>query len=69
MGMGGDEEINRAPVFEGLQSVPVTGGIDHSPGLVIHKDRVTKGVPTSPDKLDWASLKIKQGSNPKCPFE
>jgi hypothetical protein len=38
VGVGVDQESNRPPVFEGLQFVPVTGGIDHCPGLVIHKD-------------------------------
>jgi hypothetical protein len=68
MGVRGDQEINRCLVFKCLQFVPVTGGIDHGPGLVIHKDRVTERVPASPDEFDWASLKIKQGSNPICLF-
>jgi hypothetical protein len=64
MGVGGDQEINRSLVFEGLQFVLVTGGIDHGPGLVVHKDRVAERVPASPDEFDWASLKIKQSLNP-----
>jgi hypothetical protein len=60
MGVGGDQEINRPPVFKGLQFVSVTGGIDHCPGLVIHKDGVTERVSASPDEFDWPSLKIKQ---------
>jgi hypothetical protein len=63
MGMGVDQEINRALVFEGLQFVSVTGSIDHQPHAAIYQDRIAERVPASPDEFDWPFCKIKQGSN------
>jgi hypothetical protein len=62
MGMGGDQKINRALVFERLQFVSVTGGIDYQPRSVIYQDRIGERVPASPDKFDGPFYKIIQSS-------
>jgi hypothetical protein len=63
MGVGVDQELNRALSLEGLQFVRVTGGIDHHPRSAIYQDRIAERVPASPDEFDWAIGKIKQGSS------
>jgi hypothetical protein len=60
--MGVDQKIHGPLIFESGQFFPVAGGIDDGAGLVSNQDRVTEGVPASPDKLYRPFFKIEHAN-------